>query len=273
MPNENLKNALRQAGLTVEQFAEIINVDPKTVQRWTGGRTPYPRHRATIALALDTPEHELWPEAVPPPADAVAAPDRPAAGDVTGSWGHASDPAAPDPVELLAATVEHVEALDDYGMLLGTAGMLAALRDRAFDGCDIRMLTAARPQDLQALVGLDGIELRVGATRSALSLLRAGETMLVMVPPRAPDGPMLLRLERRSEPGMFERLAHHFEALWDEAEVVSDPRQLDPSRLQVDGVDARPAPLREPPSDSGERPSPGAAAAEPARRRWPGRRD
>lgn len=31
MANETLKNALKTAGLTAEQFAEILQVDPKSV--------------------------------------------------------------------------------------------------------------------------------------------------------------------------------------------------------------------------------------------------
>ncbi|MBV9363196.1 MAG: helix-turn-helix transcriptional regulator [Solirubrobacterales bacterium] len=53
MADTNLKDALRRAGMTPEEFAEVVGVDPKTVQRWVAGSTtPYPRHRATIARAL-----------------------------------------------------------------------------------------------------------------------------------------------------------------------------------------------------------------------------
>jgi DNA-binding transcriptional regulator YiaG len=37
MANENLEDALRSAGLTSEQFAQVIDVDPQTVQRWVSG--------------------------------------------------------------------------------------------------------------------------------------------------------------------------------------------------------------------------------------------
>jgi len=97
MANENLKTALKDAGLTAEEFAAIIQVDPKTVQRWVAGTaTPYPRHRQATARALDTPEQRLWPDTAPSPPDdadhsrqpAAGAGDQPAtAGDVTGSWG------------------------------------------------------------------------------------------------------------------------------------------------------------------------------------------
>jgi transcriptional regulator with XRE-family HTH domain len=61
-PNENLKNALKRTGLTPEEFADIVEVDVKTVQRWIAGRTPTPRHQAKVAAALDTSEHALWPD-------------------------------------------------------------------------------------------------------------------------------------------------------------------------------------------------------------------
>jgi len=43
MANENLKNALQNAGLTPEEFAQVIRVDPKKRARWVAGTTvPYP---------------------------------------------------------------------------------------------------------------------------------------------------------------------------------------------------------------------------------------
>src|SRR5947209_6516255 len=103
MPNDKLKSAFQAAGLTVEEFAEIVGVDPKSVGRWlAGASTPYPRHRASIARALDLPEDELWPENTPPPAREPATDEPPAAGDVAASWGNQdNDPRAGDPLGLL----------------------------------------------------------------------------------------------------------------------------------------------------------------------------
>ena len=64
MENEHLRTAITRAGLTLEEFADIVQVDVKTVRRWLAGRTPYPRHRTRVAGALDTTEHALWPNAV-----------------------------------------------------------------------------------------------------------------------------------------------------------------------------------------------------------------
>ena len=62
MGNDNLRNALSRAGISADELAELIKVDPRTVRRWLNGQPPYPRHRVKIARALDLTEHDLWPE-------------------------------------------------------------------------------------------------------------------------------------------------------------------------------------------------------------------
>ncbi|RBM20136.1 XRE family transcriptional regulator [Prauserella sp. PE36] len=67
MPNERLRDALLRNGLTLEQVAKAVNVDPKTVERWiTKGRLPYPKHRHKLAAMARESESYLWPEAVAP---------------------------------------------------------------------------------------------------------------------------------------------------------------------------------------------------------------
>ncbi|GLZ07969.1 transcriptional regulator [Actinomadura sp. NBRC 104412] len=65
MPNERLRAALLQRGMTIAALAEEIDVDPKTVERWiTKDRTPYRRHRYAVASRLGLDESYLWPEAL-----------------------------------------------------------------------------------------------------------------------------------------------------------------------------------------------------------------
>ncbi|MQA10597.1 MAG: XRE family transcriptional regulator [Pseudonocardiaceae bacterium] len=67
MPNERLRDALLRNGLTLEQVAKAVNVDPKTVERWiTKGRLPYPKHRHKLAAMAREAESYLWPDAVAP---------------------------------------------------------------------------------------------------------------------------------------------------------------------------------------------------------------
>ncbi|HEY9468946.1 MAG TPA: DUF5919 domain-containing protein [Propionibacteriaceae bacterium] len=64
MPNDRLREAMLKQGMTTEKLAEVLGVDPKTVERWiTTGRSPYPRHRYRIGALLCESESYLWPEA------------------------------------------------------------------------------------------------------------------------------------------------------------------------------------------------------------------
>jgi tetratricopeptide (TPR) repeat protein/transcriptional regulator with XRE-family HTH domain len=60
MRNELLKEAFMRAHKTVDDVAQAVNVDPKTVQRWVNGRVPHARHRWAIAQLLDMREEDLW---------------------------------------------------------------------------------------------------------------------------------------------------------------------------------------------------------------------
>nr|WP_308251457.1 helix-turn-helix transcriptional regulator [Streptomyces albireticuli] len=59
--NERLRIVLGQRGVTPERLAEVCGVDPKTVGRWLGGRTPRQRHRWKVAQHLKVEENYLWP--------------------------------------------------------------------------------------------------------------------------------------------------------------------------------------------------------------------
>jgi transcriptional regulator with XRE-family HTH domain len=72
MPNERLRAALLQRGVTPTALADKLGVDHKTVERWVGGRVPYRRHRYAIASHLGVDEGYLWPDALPRDQVAVA---------------------------------------------------------------------------------------------------------------------------------------------------------------------------------------------------------
>jgi transcriptional regulator with XRE-family HTH domain len=64
--NLNLRQALAAARLHPSDVAARLAVDPKTVDRWLAGRTPYPRHRLALADLLGVDEADLWPDATSP---------------------------------------------------------------------------------------------------------------------------------------------------------------------------------------------------------------
>lgn len=63
MTNERLRARLVEAGMSSTDLAAVVEVDPKTVERWVcSGRTPHQRHRRQAAKALGTDEVDLWPQ-------------------------------------------------------------------------------------------------------------------------------------------------------------------------------------------------------------------
>jgi len=239
--NENLKDALRSAGLTAEQFAQIIDVDPKTVQRWVSGRTPYPRHRATVARALDLTEHELWPADTPLPAVTDRTGTGPGVmGDVTGSWGQDTDPDAPDPIALIGTATDRVDVLDDGRGVIRTLGLVDALLDRAQRGCQVRVLTYQPSRELYPLIGDDRIELLVFEAPPGHTMIRAGDQMLVTFSfvGDAGEPPPLLQLRRQTDGGLFDRLIEHYELLAEHVqEIITDRQQLDDYLIDEDEED------------------------------------
>jgi transcriptional regulator with XRE-family HTH domain len=65
MPNERLRATLLERGVTPAELADAVAVDPKSVERWINGRTPYRRHRYAVASFLRVDEAYLWPDALP----------------------------------------------------------------------------------------------------------------------------------------------------------------------------------------------------------------
>jgi transcriptional regulator with XRE-family HTH domain len=64
MPNDRLRAALLERGVTPADLASALDVDPKSVERWISGRTPYRRHRYAVAAHLGVDEAYLWPDAL-----------------------------------------------------------------------------------------------------------------------------------------------------------------------------------------------------------------
>ena len=64
MPNERLRSVMLERGVTPAELAVALEVDPKSVERWVKGRTPYRRHRYAVAAHLGVDEAYLWPDAL-----------------------------------------------------------------------------------------------------------------------------------------------------------------------------------------------------------------
>jgi transcriptional regulator with XRE-family HTH domain len=66
MPNDRLRTAMLERGVTPADLSAALEVDPKSVERWIKGRTPYRRHRYAVAAHLGVDETYLWPDALTP---------------------------------------------------------------------------------------------------------------------------------------------------------------------------------------------------------------
>jgi lambda repressor-like predicted transcriptional regulator len=201
MPNERLRAALLQRGITSAKLAEHVGVDPKTVERWVvKGREPYRRHRYVIASFLGVEEVYLWPDALT--RDEVAAASQ---SEIVTVYPHRSEV----PRDVWGRFF--AEAQSEIGVLVYAAlslsedsGIQRTLMERARAGVRIRMLfgdpesrqvaergedegigeaVAAKIRNVLALYkplrALEGVEFRLHRTVLYNSIYRADDGLLV----------------------------------------------------------------------------------------------
>lgn len=132
--NETLCRALLQAGLTEEDVAARLQVDPKTVRRWLEGRLPYLRYRWALAAMVGLHETDLWPQL-------RSARSRP--GEVQAVYPHLD--AVPEDVwlRLFSSAEREIGILADTAQPIAThPRVLAVLAQRAAWGVHIRFCLA-----------------------------------------------------------------------------------------------------------------------------------
>ena len=156
--NHPLARALRSAGLTVIDVAAHLNVDPKTVQRWTSGRTPYPRHRDALVKLTGWTAYDLWPNLPRPTAST------PASTEVRIVYPHRSSVPSDAWARLLSRAERKIDILAYSALFLAEdASVPSLLRDKAGDGVRVRI--ALGDPDGQHIANR-GAEERVGAGMS-----------------------------------------------------------------------------------------------------------
>lgn len=246
--NEQLKQALRNASLEIDELAEKVEVDIRTAYRWlTAGRTPYPRHRRRVADALGVPEQQLWPGETPgqdatdeTPGDTVEL----LTADHTPDWR-----------ELLGDAQHHVELLDltlaDVITNPDDARLLAAAAKR---GCRVRVLVSdldsvhlpiaeqeagryvqltdrpASAADIEHVVKLlaphtrpGELELRKFVAAGCYRVLIFDDHALIRLRLTGvnPEAMPLLHLTRAHAHPAFESFSQHFDATWKTSETIN----------------------------------------------------
>ncbi|MGC9666859.1 XRE family transcriptional regulator [Planosporangium sp. 12N6] len=164
-----LARALNGIGMDATDVAARLGVDPKTVQRWMGGRVPYPRHRAALVALTGWEERDLWPAAA-----WSASPD-PGGQEIVLTYPHRSAV----PVDAWRHLFERAER--EVGILAYSALFLAEdvavqrlLRDKARAGVRVRIALGDAEGEHVTRRGVDeGIDQVVAARiRNAILLFR-----------------------------------------------------------------------------------------------------
>jgi transcriptional regulator with XRE-family HTH domain len=240
MPNERLRTAMLERGITPADLAEALNVDPKSVERWISGRTPYRRHRYQVAAHLGVDEVYLWPDALSP--DQVASASESEIINIyphrwtvpSDLWRHLFDNAEQD-----------IGVLVYSGLFLSEdAGIQRIFRQKADAGVRVRILLGDPDSEVVAQRGadegvddvqsgkirnalvmyrplreVDGIEFRLHRTVLYNSIYRADDQLLVnthIYSFTAAQAPVL-HLRRVAGGGMVTTYLDSFERVWDDA--------------------------------------------------------
>jgi len=244
--NERLRAAMAAQGIELENLARQVEVDPKTVQRWIGGRVPHPRHRWKICDLLGQAEEHLWPGV------GLGASGAHHTSEIVAAFAHRADA----PSQLWAGMLERVRTNLDllgYAMLFFPEQhpQLARLLDeKCARGLRVRIALAdpdgeevsARDQleglggtlpgrirstvtHFEPLLSNPGVEVRYHAVPLYNATYRFDDLMLVTPYLYRLHGYQhpLLHLKRLGPAGIFESYAQQFEAIWTEAQPVLAP--------------------------------------------------
>jgi hypothetical protein len=235
--NDPLRLAMDDARLDTQAVAAALGVDPKTVQRWMGGRLPLRRHRWMLADLVHRDEHDLWPEpAAPGPREIVAV--YPHRGAVPRTiW-----------LDLLGAAKKEIGILVYAGLFLAEdVELVGLLADKARTGINVRLLIGDPDSAVVAHRGVeegigdamvakirnvlvlcrpllaDGAQIRLHETILYNSLYRGDDEMLVnahVFGAAAAHAPVL-HLRRQVPGDLVTTYLCSFEAVWSEGRALT----------------------------------------------------
>jgi transcriptional regulator with XRE-family HTH domain len=240
MPNDRLRTAMLERGVTPAELAAELQVDPKSVERWLKGRTPYRRHRYAVAAHLGVDETYLWPDALT--LDQVANASESEIINVyphrwtvpSELWRNFFDDAEreigvlvysglflPEDAGIMRVFRKKAEAGATVRILLGDPGSEQVMQRGADEGIDQAMAARIRNAIVlyRPLRGLDGIEFRLHRTVLYNSIYRSDDQLLVnthIYNFPASQAPVL-HLRRVAGGGMVNTYLDSFERAWDGA--------------------------------------------------------
>jgi transcriptional regulator with XRE-family HTH domain len=234
--NGRLKEALREAHISIDDIVEATGVDPKTVQRWLNGRIPHPRHRAVIARLLNKREDSIWSLSNVPISLQQSQ-------EIVSAYAHRSQAPIEEWWFVFSHAQEHIDMLANAMLFIPEqhAGLMELLRGIGALGGRVRIALAepesqmVRVRDeeeglggtlpgriknclyhFREVLNAPGVEIKYHSTPLYNSLFR-GDNEIIVTPhlyglhgSKAP----LLHIKRLEEDGLFENFLAHFEAVW-----------------------------------------------------------
>lgn len=238
MPNERLRSAMVDAGLTVAALAELVDVDPKTVQRWVSpGRVPHVGNCSDVAETLNVSAAWLWPDQARFRSAQAARPE------LVEVYSHRGGAPKSLWTEVAESATTRIDILSYASLFLPEEhpGIVERLRDKAAVGADIR-IALADPDSAElalrgdeeglgeAIVGrvrmalayykplarISGVQLHLHRTTLYNSILRFDERMLVNMHAYGTYGYVapLMHLRRANNTELFDTYATSFEKAW-----------------------------------------------------------
>jgi len=246
MPNERLRSAIVEAGLTLMEFATKVQVDPKTVERWiASGRVPHRSSRWATASLLGADETYLWPEVADDPRTMSAS-----MAEVVAVYPHRGAVSQELWPELLESATDQIGLLAYAGLFLSDTfpDLPATLAAKAAAGTRVRLLlgdpdsraVALRGREegigdglaarvrlsttyLTAALGTPGVQLRHHATTLYNSIYRFDDQVLINTHVYGAPAVQSPVMHLRRVPGgrLFGHYLESFERVWETATSVT----------------------------------------------------
>ena len=239
--NERLRASMAAARVDIKALAQATGVDPKTVQRWLGGRVPHPGHRSVISSVVAEEEGYLWQTARP-----SSSPGAEATVEVIAAYAHRADIPTAKWADLLARARSHIDLLGYSFLFLPEqhVDLTAVIEKACAAGCNVRIMladpdgtSAAERDRLEQLDGtlpvrirttlthlaniesLPGVEIRLHNAHLYNAIYRFDDEMIVtpyLVGAHGFQHPAL-HLRRLGPYGIFVSFAEELERLWSPA--------------------------------------------------------
>jgi lambda repressor-like predicted transcriptional regulator len=241
--NERVRAAVYQAGLGVDEVAEALGIDRKTVERWIDGHVPYRRNQHALAKLLAIDPAFLWP--------ATSADEARGLGmaELLGVWPVRSVVQTRAWIDLFEQAKQSIDILVFAGFWLSEdPGVRGVLADKAGAGVGVRVLLGdpdsaavegrGQEEEIGTAVSAKitntihnyrrvieaGADIRLHGTTLYCSIYRSDDEMLVNTHLYGLPGHMtpLMHLRRVPGAGLFSGYLDAFERVWATAEPLQE---------------------------------------------------